>query len=208
MSLSDSQHYENVVALIEDFAAEVDIHKDIFQRTLAEQEPHCSVCVFYASPDQKDYLIVIPSQSNFSELLPKISEALHFYSARKSHVVLITVISKIAVDDIIYDSINFFVASPYSAYVYYLPYTVEDNVAVWHDNIAFIDVLATAEMDQNGADFVNLVHAHVHVDGAAFEPAEILNYLSYQGFAIQSLNPANVVSYIDMSTFEYPHVHL
>lgn len=203
MSLTTDSRYENICHLIEDFEDEVNIHKSIVETAVLGKETPCPMLVFYHNAIQKDYLIVVHNSDNFNDTLPKLSEALHLYQARNCHSVLVMLVSKIALDDVVYDSVNFFVASENLAYVYYLPFTVEDNSVTWHDDRSFVDELATAEMDQNGLDFLHVLHAHVHMEDAPFEASEVLTYLSYNGFAIQSLNPHNSVSYIDMSTFDY-----
>jgi hypothetical protein len=200
--LTDS-NYEPLSHLIADFADEVDVHKTVIERSFEQRETPCIMCIFYSSAAQKDYLVIVSQQDSFAETLPKLSEVLHLFAARKSHSVLLTVPSKIAVNDVVYDSINFFVAAYQMAYIYYLPYTRTDTNVIWHDDLSYIGELVLAELDQNGVDFVNILHAHVNIDAAPFEASEVLNYLSYHGFAIQSLNEHNVASYIDMSTFEY-----
>jgi hypothetical protein len=206
MSLLDDSHYENLSTLVEDFDSEVNVHKIVVESSFATHEHPCPMLVFYDTARQKDYLVVVHGTNSFEEVLPKISEALHLYSARSSHSVIVSVVSKIALNDVIYDSLNFFLASSDMGYVYYLPFTQEGETITWHDDLSFIDELATAQMDQNGSDFMHLLHAHVHTDFSPFDAPTVLNYLSYHGFAIQSLNPHNVVSYIDMSNFDYQTV--
>lgn len=209
MSILNDTHYPSITELIANFAEEVDVQKPVFERMVTDSETLCTMCVFYTSSIQKDYLVVIPQSNSFDESLPKLSEALHLFSARNCHSVLVTIPSKVALDNVVYSSINFFIAATHAAYVYYLPYTVTQDpdtghsVIIWHDNISFAEQLSTADIDQSGIDFVNLLHAHVNVEAAPFDASEVLNYLSYHGFAIQGLNEHSVVPYIDMSVFEY-----
>lgn len=212
MTLLQDSHYSDICQMITDFADEVNVHKTVIENSVERRDSPNIMCVFYTHPHQKDYLVVVPEHDTFANALPKISEALHLFRARGCSAVLIAVATKIAVNDVVYDSVNFFVASVNSAFIYYLPYTIHDLDSnqtphvQWHDELSYIGEMAVAEMDQNGIDFINTIHAHVHVERAPFEASEVLNYLSYHGFALQALNEHNVVSYIDMSSFEIPKV--
>jgi hypothetical protein len=207
MTLVNDSHYNEITALISDFADEIQIHTKIIDRMIESNDPFSPMCVFFSTPTTKEYLIVPPPQENFAETLSKISAAMHLYCPLQAYSVLVVLRSKMMLNDEVYESLNFFVCSELCGFVYYLPFTIDTTAPsksiVWHEELAFIDVLTDAELDDNGRDFVSVLHSHIQVRNSAFTAADILCYLSRQGFAIQALNPNAIIPYIDMSTFEY-----
>lgn len=203
MALTEDPHYDSISMLIQNIADEVDIHKSVLEKMVLNGEPYAPMCIFYNDASTKHYLVVPKFDGDLKALMPKLSAAMHLYTALDSYSALITIASKIGIDDVIYDSINFFIVSKQMAFAYYLPYTQVNGEITWHEDLSYVIELASAEMDQAGMDFVHMVHAHVHTENAPFDSSEILNYLSYHGFAIQSLNPSKIVPYIDISSFVY-----
>lgn len=203
MPLTNDAHYDHLKFLIEDISDEVDIHKSLLEKVRINNDHYSPMCIFYSDASSKHYLAVPQFDGDIKALMPKLSAAMHLFSALNSHSALITIASKIGIDDVIYDSINFFVVSKEMAFVYYLPYTEVNGQFNWHEDLSYVVELSSAEMDQAGIDFVHMIHAHVQVDAPPFEASEIFNYLSYNGFAVQCLNPSKVVPYIDMSSYAY-----
>lgn len=196
--------FTTIAEVVTNFDHEVDIHKTVLEASIKNGTPYCPMCIFYTSPDRKDYLITFNDFESNEAMLPKLSEALHFYSARDCSAVVISIVSRLNLDDVMYDSLNFFIAARHAAYIYYLPFSHNEGVVTWHTESSLITELAHAEMDATGSSFVNLLHAHINVDTSVFDAAEVLNYLSYHNFAIQPLDENNIVSYIDLSSFALP----
>lgn len=202
MLFEQDPHKDDILEIISDFDDELSIHKTLVEKSFERSESYSPMMIFYTDPSIKS-MLVVPDNQSFTDLLPKISEVMHLYSAIGSSSVLVTIASKIAIDDVNYDSVNFFIAARHAAYIYYMPYTVENNKIIWHDEIGFAQELLSTDFDTNGQDLINIIRAHVHVENPAFNASEVLNYLSYQGYAIQFIDPNNTVPYIDMSPYSY-----
>lgn len=202
MLFDQDPHKNDILEIVSDFQDELSIHKTLVEKAFDRSEKYSPMLIFYTDPSTKN-IVVVPDTEVFVDLLPKISETMHLFNALESSAVIVSIASKIAIDDVTYDSINFFIAARHVAYIYYMPYTVDNNKITWYDEVCFAQELLSTDFDTNGQDLINIIRGHVHVEKSPFSASEVLNYLSYRGYAIQFMDPNNTVPYIDMSPYNY-----
>lgn len=202
MLFEQDPHKDDILEIVADFQDELSVHKVLVEKSFDRSEKYSPMLIFYTDPVVKN-TVVVPHHDNFNDLLPRVSEIMHLFSALDCSSVIVSIASKIAIDDVDYDSVNFFIAARHAAYIYYMPYRVEDNSIKWYDEVCFAQELLSTDFDINGQDLINIIRAHVHLEKPAFSASEVLNYLSYQGYAIQFMDPNNTVPYIDMSPYSY-----
>lgn len=202
MLFEEDPNKDNILSIISDFATELSIHKSVAEQAVARSDTYNAMVILYSNSNTK-HLLVLPTAKSFVDILPQVSEILHLYSALQSYAALIVLPSKASVDGEIYESINFFIAARHAAFIYYAPYKIENNTCVWNENSFFSEELLESNLDANGKDLANVIRAHIQLDKSPFTASEVLNYLSYHEYPIQFLDENNVITYIDMSSYDY-----
>lgn len=200
-----SEDFAAILENIPDFYNEVNILKSVCQNSFKNNEPFVPMYIFYNSSREKSYLIIPPYDEGAEEqdpYLEKHSTICHAFSSLAAKTLLILECGNIKINDEQYSALKFFVVTPYVAFIYILPFELdEDRDVSWlHSEELIQEVMKVDSIDKT-KDFVNIVNAHVTVDKPVFNTSELFSYMTYNEYIITPLDE-DPVSYFDMGTQE------
>jgi hypothetical protein len=201
----ESEEMQAVLYSIPDFQDEVNILKHVCQNSFKNNDPFVPMYIFYNSFKKKSYLILPPYEEELVEQDPyfeKHSIICHSFAALRASTLLVLECGNITMDNKQYSALKFFVFTRFSAFIYVLPFELDENKeASWLNSQESIQEVMKVDYSQKTKDFVNIANAHVTVEKPIFTAPEIFSYMSYHDYIITPLDD-NPVPYFDMALIE------
>jgi hypothetical protein len=181
----DFTKIEEIIAPIQ---TEVSAFKTVLESCSRQDESFLPMCVFYTNKDTKALVVAPPGTSDLIQKFTSIAETMHLYRAISADSVIVALTSTMVHDETSYSALTVSVFSNELAWNMVFPYSEENNIVTWIDDLAYINEVDQENVDETGRDIFSMFYAFTHMESSGLNAEEILSYLAYKGAAIHQVN--------------------